>query len=70
MKVIKKSLNIKQNIYLGDEENVRYGRVLAFDDMQIKDDGCYWLDNGDNISIIKIKDKKVTYELGRIYTGL
>jgi tRNA pseudouridine55 synthase len=67
---IKKSLNIKQNIYLGDEENVRYGRVLAFDDMQIKDDGCYWLDNGDNISIIKIKDKKVTYELGRIYTGL
>ena len=67
---IKKSLNIKQNIYLGDEENVRYGRVLAFDDMQIKDDGYYWLDNGDNISIIKIKDKKVTYELGRIYTGL
>ena len=67
---IKKSLNIKQNIYLGNEENVRYGRVLAFDDMQIKDDGYYWLDNGDNISIIKIKDKKVTYELGRIYTGL
>ena len=67
---IKKSLNIKQNIYLGDEENVRYGRVLAFDDMQIKDDGYYWLDNGDNISIIKIKDKKVTYELGRIYIGL
>jgi tRNA pseudouridine55 synthase len=67
---IKKSLNIKQNIYLGDEENVRYGRVLAFDDMQIKDDGYYWLDNGDNISIVKIKDKKVTYELGRIYTGL
>jgi len=64
---IKKSLNIPKNIYIGDYENVKYGRVLALEDLEIKDDGCYWLDNGDNISIIKIEENQVKYELGRIY---
>lgn len=65
---IKKSLNIPMNIYLGDKENLKYGRVLALEDLENQEDGYYWLDNGDNISIISIKDKKVKYELGRIYT--
>jgi len=64
---IKKSLNISQNFYLGDEENIKYGRVLALEDLKVQDDGFYWLDNDDNISIICIKDKTVKYELGRIY---
>jgi tRNA pseudouridine55 synthase len=63
---IKKSLNIPQNYYLGDSENVKYGRGLDINDIQIKDDGTYWLDNGDNISIITIEGKIVKYELGRI----
>ncbi len=63
---IKKSLNISQNFYHGDEENLKYGRVLALEDLEIKKDGCYWLDNGDNISIINIEKTKVKYELGRI----
>jgi tRNA pseudouridine55 synthase len=65
---IKQSLNIPQNYYNGDKDNLKYGRVLSIDDMQIKENGYYWLDNGDNISIINIKDKNVKYELGRIYT--
>ena len=64
---IKKSLNMPQNKYLGDYENVTYGRVLALSDLEIQKDGYYWLDNGDNISIIKIENDKVKYELGRIY---
>ena len=64
---IKKSLNISQNFYLGDEDNIKYGRVLALEDLKVQDDGFYWLDNDDNISIICIKDKTVKYELGRIY---
>jgi len=63
---IKKSLNISQNYYLGDQENVAYGRVLALQDFKIQDEGTYWLDNGTTISIITIKDNKVKYELGRI----
>ena len=65
---IKKSLNIPKNIYLGDGDNLKYGRVLALEDLQNKEDGSYWLDNGDNISIIKIENMQVKYELGRIYT--
>lgn len=65
---IKKSLNIPLNIYTGDEENIRYGRVLALRDLEIKKTGTYWLDNGDNISIITIENENVKYELGRIYT--
>ena len=65
---IKKSLNIPLNRYMGDEENIKYGRVLALEDIEVKDDGTYWLDNGDNISIITIKNQMIKYELGRIYT--
>ena len=65
---IKKVLNIPQNYYLGDSENIKYGRVLALDDLDIKDDGTYWLDNGDNISIISVINQEIKYELGRIYT--
>jgi len=65
---IKKSLNIPLNIYTGDEENIKYGRVLALEDLEIQDDGAYWLDNGDNISIITISQSQIKYELGRVYT--
>jgi len=65
---IKKSLNIPMNKYTGDIENLKYGRVLALEDLDIQEAGIYWLDNGDNISIINIQDNKVKYELGRIYT--
>jgi len=65
---IKKSLNIPPNRYLGNVENVKYGRVLALDDLEIKKDGYYWLDNGDNISVINIQNSEVKYELGRVYT--
>ncbi|MCD6174093.1 MAG: tRNA pseudouridine(55) synthase TruB [Sulfurimonas sp.] len=65
---IKESLNIPLNRYLGDMDNLKYGRVLALEDLEIQKEGYYWFDNGDNISIINIQDKKVKYELGRIYT--
>ena len=66
---IKKSLNIPLNKYLGDAENVKYGRVLALEDLEIHEEGYYWLDNGDNISIINIINSEVKYELGRIYVS-
>jgi len=65
---IKKSLNIPLNFYTGDAENIKYGRVLALEDLEIQESGTYWLDNGDNISIVTIQESQVKYELGRIYT--
>ena len=63
---IKKSLNMKQNFYHGDEENLKYGRVLALEDIEIKEDGYYWLDSGDTISIINIQNNIVKYELNKV----
>jgi len=63
---IKKSLNIKQNFYLADPENIKYGRVLALDDLEIKEDGYYYLDSGDTISIISVKQTEVKYELNKV----
>ena len=63
---IKKSLSIKQNFYHGESENLKYGRVLALEDLEIKVDGYYWLDSGDTISIIKIEKTKVKYELNKV----
>ena len=63
---IKKSLNMKQNFYHGDSENLKYGRVLALEDLEIKNDGYYWLDSGDTISIICVKDKSIKYELNKV----
>ncbi|MCK9455324.1 MAG: tRNA pseudouridine(55) synthase TruB [Sulfurimonas sp.] len=63
---IKKSLKIRENFYHGERDNLKYGRVLALDDLEIKEDGYYWLDNGSFISIINIQNAEVNYELGRI----
>jgi tRNA pseudouridine55 synthase len=63
---IKKSLNIPMNQYLGDMDNLKYGRVLAIEDLKIKENGYYWLDNGENIAVINIIEDKVKYELGRV----
>ena len=65
---IKKCLNIPLNVYTGDFENLKYGRGLALEDLEIRKEGYYWLDNGDNISIINIIENEIKYELGRIYT--
>lgn len=63
---IKKSLCIPQNFYHGQSDNLKYGRVLAREDLEIQEDGSYWLDNGESISIITIAQESVKYELGRI----
>ncbi len=59
-------LDLEKNRYLGEEENLYYGRVLDFKDFEIQKDGTYWVENRENISIITIKNQQVKYELGRI----
>ncbi len=63
---IKKSLALEQNYYLGDPDNLKFGRVLALEDFKVQNEGTYFIDNGDNISIITLKDGLVKYELGKI----
>ena len=63
---IKESLNIPRNSYSGDSDNIKYGRVIALEDLEVQNDGYYWLDNKDSISIINIRDKIVKYELNKV----
>ena len=63
---IKKSLNMKENFYKGDEENLKYGRVLALEDLEIQEEGYYWIDSGNTIAIINIEEDKVKYELNKV----
>ena len=63
---IKEALNIPQNFYKGDVENLRYGRVLALQDFKIQQEGSYFLDNGESVTIVTIHDGAVKYELGRV----
>jgi len=63
---IRQCLNIPKNIYRGSQENLRYGRVLALEDLEIQEEGHYWLDNNESIAIIRIEAGEVKYELGRI----
>lgn len=63
---IRESLNMPQNFYHGDYENLKYGRVLALDDLEFKNNGYYWLEGGTFISVIHVKELVVKYELGRI----
>ena len=63
---IKQSLNIPQNCYLGDIQNIFYGKALHVKDFQIQEDGYYYLDNNDTITIINIVDGKVNYELNKV----
>jgi tRNA pseudouridine55 synthase len=63
---IRASLALPQNRYTGDSENILFGRPLILADIERKDDGEYWIDNGDTISIIKIEHGTITYLMNKV----
>ncbi len=63
---IKESLNIPRNRYLGDPENIFYGKKLRVDDFEVRADGHYWIDNETTISIIEIIEDQVKYVLNKV----
>ncbi len=63
---IKRSLTLEQNRYLGNPDNLLYGRPLQIDDLEIKAEGEYWIDNDETISIIKITGDQVKYLLNKV----
>ena len=63
---IKSSLAMKQNYYLADMQNILYGKPLHVSDFKHQEDGYYYLDNNDTITIINIENKEVIYELNKV----
>ena len=63
---IKKSLNLPQNVYTKERSTILLGQKLLRDDFEVTENGRYWVDNGDSISIFEFDDEGVHYLLNRV----
>jgi tRNA pseudouridine55 synthase len=63
---IKRSLAIPQNRYLGNKEDMLLGKPLKKEDFSTQEDGYYWIDNNDTITIINITHDHIKYELNKV----
>jgi tRNA pseudouridine55 synthase len=55
-----------ENFYLGDKNNIFYGKKLDINDFKVQDNAKYWIDCGDTISIIEILENEVNYLLNKV----
>ena len=63
---IKSALNIPQNHYLKETETILLGQKLLKEDFSVTEDGTYWIDNGESISILSLDDEGVHYLLNKV----
>lgn len=61
-----KYLNLKENFYKGDIEDIIKGKRLYYKNFEIQEEGDYFLKIKDLLSLIRIKNKKVSYLLNGI----
>jgi len=59
-------LDMEENIYLNDTQNLILGRKLNIDDFEIQKNGQYYVKYDKYFAIIEIDDKNVTYILNRM----
>lgn len=59
-------LNIKENFFSGLKSDFLKGKKLCVKDFKYKDNGIYMINLNDFLSIIEIKDDKVSYLLNRV----
>ena len=59
-------LDLDENFYLSDIENLILGRKLALEDFKIQDEGKYFVKLDKIVSILEIKDDKVSYLLNGV----
>lgn len=63
---IKTSLGITKNRYNGTIQTILLGQPLIREDFDLQENGTYWIDNGDTISILEITDEGVRYILNKV----
>ncbi|GAB6074553.1 pseudouridine synthase family protein [Nautilia lithotrophica] len=61
-----KYLDLQENIYLSDTENLILGKKLNINDFKIKKNGQYYVKYDNFFAIIEIEEEKVSYILNRI----
>jgi len=65
---IKRYLDMPQNIFLGQQNDMLLGKKLHVDQFAQKEESYYWIDNDDTITIIEIRDGDVKYILNKVAT--
>lgn len=63
---IRDSLNLPKNSYLGDEKTILLGQKLRREDFKDQNNGTFWIENQESISIIELDDEGVHYILNRV----
>ena len=63
---IRTSLALPQNRYLGDPQALLLGQKLNRDDFEYRENGRYWVDNADSITIFAFDDEGVHYLLNKV----
>ena len=63
---VRNFLKIKKNFYLQKKSDILLGKKLKIQNFQIQDDGEYYLEIDDFLTIIEIKDKKVKYKINGV----
>jgi tRNA pseudouridine55 synthase len=61
-----KYLELKENFYLSDKDNLLLGRKLSIKDFKIQKEGKYFVNLGKILSLLLIKDDEVTYLLNGV----
>ena len=59
-------MDIQENFYLGDTEDLMLGRKLDINSLKVKEDGLYKVVLKDEFSLLHVEDKKVEYVLNKV----
>lgn len=63
---IKTVLDLPQNRFLGDLKKLELGQKLRADEFALSQEGTYWIDAGETISIVSITPEGVDYILNKV----
>ncbi len=61
-----KYLDLKENFYLDNHDNLKLGKKVSLKDFEIKDEGTYLIKLDNMFSIIQIRDDQVKYLLNGV----
>ncbi|MFV0480889.1 MAG: tRNA pseudouridine(55) synthase TruB [Campylobacteraceae bacterium] len=59
-------LDLRENFYLGDKEDILLGRVLSVESFECTENGEYFLVIDNLLSVIKIEENAVIYHINRM----
>lgn len=63
---IRRSLALPQNRFLGEARRVRLGQKLNREEFEVQEDGLYWIDDAEMLSIFRFDETGVHYELNGV----